>query len=209
MLGFPFLRRRHERTGFVLYGAAVAAARLPVLYEALGVPDTLDGRFDLVGVHVALLIRRLRALPATGVARRAGPALAQAVFDAMFSDMDTTLREFGLDLGVGKRVRAMWEAFHGRALAYDGPLEAGDAAALAEALGRNVWRGAAPAGAAERLAAWVMAQDAVLQRAAPVALLAGRAAFLGGEDWRGMQADATEAGGAARGGGAGAAVAAR
>ena len=68
MLGFSFLRRRHERTGFVLYGAAVAAARLPVLYQALGVPDTLDGRFDCVGVHVALLIRRLRAVVPEGLA---------------------------------------------------------------------------------------------------------------------------------------------
>jgi cytochrome b pre-mRNA-processing protein 3 len=197
MLGFSFLRRRHERTGFVLYGAAVAAARLPVLYQALGVPDTLDGRFDCVGVHVALLIRRLRALPAQEAGRRAGPALAQAVFDAMFSDMDTTLREFGLDLGVGKRVRAMWEAFHGGALAYDGPLEAGDVGALAEALERNVWRGAAPEGAAAALAEWVMAQDAALQRADPASLLAGRAAFLGEADWRGVQAGAVRAGGGA------------
>ncbi len=200
MLGFSFLRRRHERTGFILYGAAVAAARLPVLYQALGVPDTLDGRFDCVGVHVALLIRRLRALPAQEAGRRAaqraGPALAQAVFDAMFSDMDTTLREFGLDLGVGKRVRAMWEAFHGGALAYDGPLEAGDVGALAEALERNVWRGAAPEGAAVALAEWVMAQDAALQRAEPAGLLAGRAAFLGEADWRG-RAGAVRAGGGA------------
>ncbi len=183
MFGLPFLRRRHERAGFLLYGAAVAAARLPSLYGALGVPDTLDGRFDCVGVHVALLIRRLRGIPA-GEARGAGPALAQAVFDAMFSDMDTTLREFGLDLGVGKRVRAMWEAFHGRALAYDGPLAAGDAGALAEALGRNVWRGAAPEGAAARLAAWVLAQDAALGREAASEFLAGRAAFLGEDDLR-------------------------
>ena len=200
MLGLPFLRRRHERAGFILYGAAVAAARLPALYEPPGVPDTLDGRFDCVGVHVALLIRRLRALPAEGLARAAGPALAQAVFDAMFSDMDTTLREFGLDLGVGKRVRAMWEAFHGRALAYDGPLQAGDAGALADALERNVWRGAAPAGAAGRLAAWVMAQDAALQRAQPAALLAGRAAFLGEADWRRMHADMPGADGPQAGG---------
>ena len=44
-------RGRHERAGFSLYGAAVAAARDPWLYEGLGVPDTLDGRFDLVGLH--------------------------------------------------------------------------------------------------------------------------------------------------------------
>ena len=185
MLKLPFLRRRHERTGFVLYGAAVAAARLPSLYETLAVPDTLDGRFDCVGVHVALLIRRLRGIEAgAGMRRDVGPALAQAVFDAMFSDMDTTLREFGLDLGVGKRVRAMWEAFHGRALAYDGPLAAGDAGALAEALGRNVWRGEAPAGAAEGLAAWVLAQDAALGRAEASGMLAGRAGFLGEDELR-------------------------
>lgn len=196
MLALPFLRRRHERVGFVLYGAAVAAARLAPLYEVVGVPDTLDGRFDCVGVHVALLIRRLRGLPA-GEARGKGPAMAQAVFDAMFSDMDTTLREFGLDLGVGKRVRAMWEAFHGRALAYDGPLAAHDVGALAEALGRNVWRGGAPEGAAEGLAAWVMAQDAALGRTPAAELVAGRAGFLGEDALRAMVEDAMAGRGAA------------
>ena len=163
---------RHERIGFELYNMAVAAARKPMFYEELGVPDTLDGRFDLVGVHVALLIRTLRRLPAPG------PALAQAVFDAMFSDMDIILRELGVsDLAVGKRVRAMWEAFHGRASAYEAALDAADTAALAEALARNVWRGEAPPGAAARLADIVVARDAAL-RAQPLAdLQAGRASF--------------------------------
>ena len=103
-----------ERAAFTLYTGAMQAAREPFLYTDLGVPDTLDGRFDLVGLYASLLIRRLRrdAPP--------GPALAQAVFDAMFSDMDVTLREMGVgDLSVGKKVRAMWEAFHGRARAYE------------------------------------------------------------------------------------------
>src|SRR5580692_7275438 len=104
----PRLGRRaeHERIGFRLYGAAVAAAREPYCYAEHGVPDTLDGRFDLIGLHVFLLIDRLRFLPAPG------QALAQAAFDAMFGDMDTALREMGVgDLSVGRRVRAMWEAF--------------------------------------------------------------------------------------------------
>ena len=101
-------RRRHERAGFALYTSAVAAARSPFFYTA----DTLDGRFDLVGLHVFLLIDRLRRDPPPG------PELAQAVFDAMFADMDVNLREMGVgDLSVGKKVRAMWEAFHGRAAA--------------------------------------------------------------------------------------------
>lgn len=129
-------RRPHERAGFLLYNAAVKAARDPHFYGALGVPDTLDGRFDLVALFVALVIERLR------VASEPGPALAQAVFDAMFSDMDVTLRELGVgDLSVGKKVRAMWEAFHGRALSYGPALQAGDERGLADALARNVWRG--------------------------------------------------------------------
>src|SRR5206468_4255637 len=77
------------------------------------------------------------------------PALAQAVFDAMFSDMDLNLREMGVgDLSVGKRVRVMWEAFHGRCTAYQAAIEAGDVPALEAALVRNVWRGqASPDGA--------------------------------------------------------------
>jgi len=148
---------RGKRAGFSLYGQVVAAAREKALYADLGVPDTLDGRFDLVGLYAALLIRRLRALP------EPGPGLAQAVFDAMFSDMDVILREMGVgDLSVGRKVRAMWEAFHGRAAAYETALEAGDTAALAAALTRNVWRGAAPEGAAVRLAGVALAQDALL-----------------------------------------------
>ena len=57
--------RRPERAGYTLYGAAVAAARMPVFYSDWGVPDTLDGRFDLVGLHVYLLIERLNKPPST------------------------------------------------------------------------------------------------------------------------------------------------
>lgn len=169
-----FARKPHERAGFELYGAAVAAARQPRFFAELGVPDTLDGRFDLVSLHVALLIRRLRRDPDA-----AGPKLAQAVFDAMFADMDVNLREMGVgDLVVGKRVKRMWEAFHGRAAVYESAVDAGDAAALAEALARNIWRGEPPpSGAADELARHALA---VAERLAPqpmAALKRGQAAF--------------------------------
>ena len=163
----------HERAGYSLYGHAVAAAREPALYRDLGVPDTLDGRFDMVGLHASLLIRRLRALP------EPGPILAQAVGDAMFTEMDINLREMGVgDLSVGRKVREMWEAFHGRAFSYEAALAAGDAGLLAEALARNVWRGAAPRGAADRLARLALAQDAALMGQDLPAFAAGRARFL-------------------------------
>ena len=171
VLGF-LRRRRHERTGHDLYCAAVAAARQPWFYRELGVPDTLDGRFDLVGLHAFLVIRRLTGLPPPG------PAVAQAVFDAMFSDMDINLRELGVsDLAVGKRVRAMWEAFHGRAAAYEAAL-AGDDAALVAALARNVWRGVPPPDAApERMAQLFRRSVMALAEMPDAALLAGSVVF--------------------------------
>ena len=179
-------RRRHERAGFMLYGAAVAAARAPALYRDLAVPDTLDGRFDMVGLHAFLLIRHLQ--------RQADPggALAQAVFDAMFSDMDMNLREIGVgDLSVGKHMRAMWEAFHGRAQAYGQAMDGAEpAAALAAALARNVWREAAPAGMALALARYALGIAACLAPQKLADLAAGRAVFPAGPIPAGPAADA-------------------
>jgi cytochrome b pre-mRNA-processing protein 3 len=164
---------RHERAGFMLYGAAVTAAREPFLYQELAVPDTLDGRFDLVGAYAFLLIHRLTAAP------EPGPALAQAVFDAMFSDMDINLREMGVgDLSVGRRVRAMWEAFHGRANAYTAALNDSDPAVLESALARNVWRGAAAGTGPARLARLMRAQAAHLAGQSLDVLKRGAADFL-------------------------------
>lgn len=171
-------RRRYERTGFILYGAAVAAARDPWLYQTLAVPDTLDGRFDLVGVYVFLVIDRLGREP------EPGPALAQAVFDAMFSDMDINLREMGVsDVSISRRMRAMWEAFNGRSQAYAAALAAHDPAELEAALARNVWRGSPP-GAAEMagLARLVRAQAGCLANQGLDALRAGQVSFLQAEE---------------------------
>ena len=171
---FGLLRRpRHERTGFLLYNQAVAAARAPILYSELGVPDTFDGRFDMVSLYAFLLIRRANTLPPPG------SKLAQAVFDAMFSDMDVTLREMGVgDLGVGRRVKLMWEGFHGRSAAYQSALESGDRTNLIEVLARNVWRDPMARAPAGRLADEVLAQDAHLAAQPGAAFLAGAASFL-------------------------------
>ncbi len=181
LFGLPGSRRGNgfEGVGFALYAAAVAAARDPWLYQSLAAPDTLDGRFDLIALHVSLLIQRLRQAPDPG------PTLAQAVFDAMFSDMDNNLREIGVgDLSIGKHVRAMWNAFHGRALAYEAAVQAGDRPALEAALERNVWRGQAPQGAAASLAAIVLAQAANLAEQPIEAFAAGQTRFLASSEAR-------------------------
>jgi len=167
--------RRFERAGFELYGAAVAASRDPALYAGIGVPDTLDGRFDMLALHVFLLVQRVKREPPPG------PALAQALFDAMFSDMDVNLREMGVgDLSVGRKMRVMWEAFHGRSAAYAAALGAGDTVALEAALGRNVWRGAPPPpGATAALSSRVLGFEADLAAQSMTDFASGRARFGG------------------------------
>jgi cytochrome b pre-mRNA-processing protein 3 len=176
LAGFLRKRQRHERAAFQLYGTAVASARDPYLYATLGVPDTLDGRFDAIGLYVYLTIRRMSA------DREAGPTLAQAVFDAMFLDMDTNLREMGVgDMSVGKRNRAMWEAFHGRSVAYAAAWD--DPLALEAALIRNLWRGAdVPAGAGAAMVRLARAQDACLAQQTIEAMSRGDIHFLPAEE---------------------------
>ncbi len=170
-----FRRKPFEREGYELYGAAVAAARQPAYYLEYDVPDSLQGRFDLVGLHVALLIRRLRH-----DAEPAGKELAQAVFDAMFNDMDVSLREMGVgDMSISRRVKNLWEAFNGRAQAYEVALDAADPQALAQALLRNLWGDVVPADATApaRLAARAIALDAALPGQPIAALRQGRLEF--------------------------------
>lgn len=160
-----------RRLGHALYVAAVAAARRPAFYADIGVPDTLDGRFDCIGAHVFLLIRHLWNAPPPG------RAVGQAVFDAMFADMDRSLREIGVgDLSVPKRNRAMWEAFHGRSLAYGAALDGGDAAALEAVVHRNVWRGQEAGAGPARFAGYMVRADRALA-AQSADLRAGGVAF--------------------------------
>jgi cytochrome b pre-mRNA-processing protein 3 len=134
-----------------LYGAIVAQAREPSFYEDYRVPDTVEGRFDLIVLHVYLVSRRLAQ------ADEDAKAVAQEVFDLFFQDMDESMRELGVgDLSVPKKVRAMGEAFYGRAKAYDAALIDNSGGKLAAALHRNVFAGSAGhEDAAARLARYV------------------------------------------------------
>lgn len=155
-----------------LYSAAVAQARQPGFYTALGVPDTVDGRFEMVALHVYLILRCLKQGPAPA------PRVAQALFDTMFDDMDRSLREAGAgDLGVGRRVKDMAKAFYGRIAAYDDGID-GAGAVLLDALSRNLYRGAPPEPAKlEDMAAYARREMLALEAQGPPALTAGRVRF--------------------------------
>src|SRR5215210_5208518 len=147
----PLFRRQPNSTIAVLYGAIVAQARDARFYEAHRVPDTVLGRFDLIVLHMALVLRRLRE------GDDAVRALAQGVFDAFCRDMDHNLREMGVsEQRVPVQMRKVGEAFYGRTRAYDAALaDCGDGK-LAQALARNVYAEAGPGEvAAAPLAAYV------------------------------------------------------
>ena len=149
-----FSRRQSSLKPGDVYTLIVQQARCPVFYSKFGVPDTVDGRFEMVALHTFFILRRLKgeAPPA--------PEFSQALFDVMFDDMDIGLREMGAgDMGVGKRVKAMVQAFYGRIAAYDAGLD-GLPGELDEALERNLFRSRSPSSACvEQLAAYIRRQD--------------------------------------------------
>jgi cytochrome b pre-mRNA-processing protein 3 len=143
-----------------LYGAIVAQARSRALYADYGVADTVAGRFDMIVLHLALVVRRLRREPAPV------RALGQGVFDLFCRDMDHNFREMGIgDLAVPKHMRRVAEAFYGRAAAYDAAIDRGGEEPLATVLARNIFPEAAiaPAGVG-RLARYVRAAIDELDR---------------------------------------------
>jgi cytochrome b pre-mRNA-processing protein 3 len=116
-----------------LYEALVARAREPVFYRGFSVPDTIDGRFDLLAIHAYLVMDALNAQGAAGA--RLGTELASIIF----AGFDDALRELGVgDFGISRRIKAMANAFYGRLEAYRA---ADSEAALALALVRNLYRG--------------------------------------------------------------------
>jgi cytochrome b pre-mRNA-processing protein 3 len=117
-----------------IYGMIVTQAREPSFYRDLGVPDTVNGRFDLLVLHLWLVLRRFKSW-------EGGANLSQALFDHFCDDMDANLREMGIgDLTVPKRMQAFGEAFYGRARAYDLALASG-VEPLAQALCKNILNG--------------------------------------------------------------------
>ena len=142
-----------------ILGEIVAASRRPALYEALGAPDRIDGRFELLTLHAGLVLRRLAALG--GLA----DAIAQDLVNSVFAHFDDTLREMGLsDIAVAKRLKVIAGAFYGRNAAYAAALDNGSAVNLVAALARNVYGagdGKAPP-KAEALAHHVSLLDAAL-----------------------------------------------
>jgi cytochrome b pre-mRNA-processing protein 3 len=128
-----------------LYDDLVIRARAPIFFRDFGVPDSLDGRFDLITLHAWLVLARLQAAGLEQV--------AQDLTDTIFTGFDEALREQGAgDMSMGRKMKAMANAFYGRLAAYEG---AADEGAMATALARNLWRSSEMNGRARALASYV------------------------------------------------------
>lgn len=172
-----FKRDKVDDAARETYQAVIRQARQPDFYTRYGVPDTLDGRFDLLVLHTVLIVLRLRR------DRAESERFSQALFDTLFVDLDQSLREIGVsDMSVGKKVKQMGKAFYGRLDAYRLGLEAsseGDGGGqLADALYRNLYRGlpeAEPLGTP--MADYVIRQAAYLDTLSVAEIVSGKLSF--------------------------------
>jgi cytochrome b pre-mRNA-processing protein 3 len=174
-----FGRTDRESEAYAIYGALVSQARSPALYLHAGVPDTLEGRFEMVVLHAFLVLRRLKA--AAGTEAEPAKVFGQRLFDILFDDMDQTLREIGVgDLSVGKKIKGLASAFYGRVAAYEEGLDASDAAVLEDALRRNVFPETDPPAVLVASLAGYVRRAAIALDAVPIAgLLKGQVVFAG------------------------------
>lgn len=113
-----------------VYVRLVEQARQPFFYEECGVADTIDGRFDVIVLHIFLLSQRLK---------NESPDFIRAVWEVFFADMDRSLREMGAsDTGIGKRIKKMVQAFYGRIDSYEKTID--NLAEFTDSLRRNIYR---------------------------------------------------------------------
>jgi cytochrome b pre-mRNA-processing protein 3 len=170
MLGW--LRRRSPigRTASGIYGRVVAQARQPAFYATHQVPDTHEGRFDLIVLHLFLALERLRA------EGEAGQPLGQAVMEAFVTDMDDAMREIGIsDLGVPRRIKKTAAAVLERFEDYRAALAQPNDIALTAAIGRHLVIAPESAGP---IAAYMRATTEALSSQPRERILAGEVSFV-------------------------------
>src|ERR1700744_5712562 len=131
MLNFLGKSAARKQVARQLYAATVQRAREPLFFTKLGVPDTIDGRFDLLVLSAWLVLERLRAAQL--------PDLSQGFMDVVFVGFDEGLRDLGTgDMGMGRRMKKIADAFYGRLNSYETSFTT---ATMSDALQRNLYRG--------------------------------------------------------------------
>ena len=134
-----FLKRlfqapRLETEARALYRQIAERARRPILFTLYGVPDTIDGRFEMIAMHAFLVMHRLKTRGTEA------EAVSQQLFDTLIADMDRSLREIGIgDLSVPKHIKKMAKGLYGRIVSYEKGLNDPNDAVMHAALDRNLY----------------------------------------------------------------------
>jgi len=178
MFDFLFRKTRLKNAAYELFAEIVSQSRNPVFYRDYLVEDTVDGRFDLISLHLALVLARLKKQDDDEKLNLVGRYLQEV----MFENMDMSLREMGVgDMGVGKKVKVMAEAFYGRKVAYQQALDDQEqgSEALSGAVLRNIYREKHPDGVLlEGLTDYIIKQYAHLETISPTDIMSGKISFL-------------------------------
>ena len=153
-------------TVFEAYRSIVAQSRQAKFYADWGIPDTVTGRFDMISLHLALLLRRLKG-------NEEARPFGQALVDLFFRDMDRSVRELGItDLGVPKRIKKMGNVFYGLVKAIDDAIDSDNATEVEAVLLKNVYAGPSPGIA--QLANYLLAESKLLTALPTATITAGQ-----------------------------------
>lgn len=129
---FSNSKKKNQEAAYIVYSSIVEQSRKPEFYIKYQVPDTLEGRFDLLILNLFLVIDRLKS--------EGEEEFNQILFDTAFYDMDQNLRQMGIgDLSIPRHIKKMAKAFYGRSVVYQDALDKKDVDALKEALKRNLF----------------------------------------------------------------------
>lgn len=166
---FNWFRDKTPEAAYAAYTALVDQARQPVFYMKTQVPDTLDGRFDMIVMHIVLAYRRFHG------AGKASQAFGQHIFDLFIKDMDRSLRESGVgDVSIPKKMKKVARSYFGRSEVYISALDASEPGALVAAVDRNIFPDASNEQASRCLAAYMIEADKGLAEQGIEGLMAGK-----------------------------------
>ncbi|MBL41321.1 MAG: hypothetical protein CMM49_01530 [Rhodospirillaceae bacterium] len=129
-----FSKTKQQKLAENVFKLIVSQSRKKIFYTKLSVPDTIDGRFELIVLHTYLVVRCLKN---TKYKKNFGRDIMTKLFD----DFDLSLRELGVgDMGMGRKIKVMADSFYGRCKAYEEGLKLGDKE-LEAAITRNIYGG--------------------------------------------------------------------
>lgn len=137
MFGFLFNKKKRNNAAHTLFNIIIEHSRVIDFYEDYSVEDSLDGRFDLMSVHMAIVLEKLDHHKDL----KDVPEFKRILQEIMFDNLDLTLREIGVgDMGVGKKIKVMAEAFYGRMIAYQNLFVNKNEVEMSNTLKRNLYR---------------------------------------------------------------------